>query len=750
MKDSNEIAADKKWRSSLWQRPELRLIVWYILAAVVWELAVSEIIIRLPVEHTSKVFLSQWEPWGFVALSMIYLYFFTRAWVSRLRKSRQILHNYFHNSPTVHYELRVLDSDYRVYWVSPNCERVMGYSSEEVKEPDWWLNNIHPKDRELALKTALRGFDEPQFVYEYRFRHKSGHYVWVRDEVRCINKKPLRFQGSWTNISNDLAESPEVSRETGEYSTRSGFVLLDESRHILKVDTLFTDISGLSQKDCSSSKLEELLTVTDLDDISEYFPCNRALLVIGRNAERKRYSGILSIRELSSDVLGKVYYVATLTDVTAIKQQQKQLQRLAFFDDLTGLPNTNSLALDLARLLDELPDDRLAAVLVLNIDHFHRVNDTYGHHVGDKILQRLTQRLKDSVPFGTKVYNVGGDEFAIVLNQIVEYIDIEAIIRQLQQAYEQPFALPQGKQVTLSASIGTSVYPLDGHDASKLVARAQLAMNSAKDQQADNSSFFTQELAQSNNDAERLEEDARSVLQTDQMQLVYQPILTMDGKLVGAEVLTRWEHPELGTLSPYKFLPLFDANKMLDIFGIWVIEQVITQIEQWHENGIKPEKIAINLATEQISPLLYDTLNRLTQDKPQLVELLEFELSESTLHEPLEQTLDIIDKLHKLGVSLVIDRFGKGIGSMLHLKTMPASKVKIEREFIQELDTNERAAELVKAMIDMTLALGLKVQAVGVENEAQLEKLKAFGCHYWQGRLYKLAESGDTVFDPES
>ena len=158
-----------------------------------------------------------------------------------------------------------------------------------------------------------------------------------------------------------------------------------------------------------------------------------------------------------------------------------------------------------------------------------------------------------------------------------------------------------------------------------------------------------------------------------------------------------------------------------------MIEQVITQIEQWHDDGVKPEKIAINLATEQISPLLYETLTRLTQDKPELVRLLEFELSESTLHEPLEQTLDIIDKLHKLGVSLVIDRFGKGLGSMLHLKNMPVEKIKIEREFIQELDTNGRSARIVKAMIDMTSALGLKVQAVGVENEKQLEMLKAMG-----------------------
>lgn len=750
MKDGNEIVAAKKWRSSLWRRPEFRLIVWYILAAIAWEIIAPEVIIRLPIEDNTKALLSRWEPWGFVAVSIVYLYFFTRAWASRLRKSRQILHNYFHNSPTVHYELRVVDSDYRVYWVSPNCERVMGYTADEVKETGWWLSNIHPKDKELALKTALRGFDEPQFVYEYRFRHKSGHYVWVRDEVRCIAKKPLSFQGSWTNISNDLIETPEASKEASEYSTRSGFALLNENRRILKVDSLFTDISGLTQKDCADTKLEELLTVTDLDDISQYFPCNRALLVIGRNAERKRYSAILSIRELSPDVIGKTYYVATLTDVTAIKQQQKQLQRLAFFDDLTGLPNTNSLALDLSRLLDELPDDRLAAVLIINIDHFHRVNDTFGHHVGDKILQRLTQRLKDTVPFGTKVYNLGGDEFAIVLNQVVEYIDIETIIRQLQQSYESPFALPQGKQISLSASIGTAVYPLDGHDASKLVARAQFAMNSAKDQQASNSCFYTQELTQSNSDAALLEEDARSVLQTQQMQLVYQPILTMDGQVIGAEALTRWEHPEMGTLSPHTFLPLFDANNMLDTFGIWVIEQVITQIEQWHDDGVKPEKIAINLATEQISPLLYETLTRLTQDKPELVRLLEFELSESTLHEPLEQTLDIIDKLHKLGVSLVIDRFGKGLGSMLHLKNMPVEKIKIEREFIQELDTNGRSARIVKAMIDMTSALGLKVQAVGVENETQLEMLKSYGCDYWQGRLYKLAEVSDTVFEPEN
>jgi len=233
------------------------------------------------------------------------------------------------------------------------------------------------------------------------------------------------------------------------------------------------------------------------------------------------------------------------------------------------------------------------------------------------------------------------------------------------------------------------------------------------------------------------------------MQLVYQPVLNMDKQVVGVEALLRWEHPELGTLHPEKFLPQFDANGMLDTLGIWVIENVVAQVERWQQQNITPGKIAINLATEQISQRLYQALNRLNKENPKLLAKIEFDLSESSLSEPLPNTLDIIEQLHELGITLVIDRFGKGIGSMLHLKTMAVSKIKIEREFIRDLDTNERSRNLVKAVIRMTTELGLEVQAVGVENQAQLDKLKEFGCHYWQGQLYKLPQAADDVFSSD-
>ncbi|MGM0629847.1 MAG: EAL domain-containing protein [Pseudomonadota bacterium] len=686
-----------------------------------------------------------------MVLSVLFLFFYTRIWVLRLKKSRELLHKYLGNSPTVHYEIRALESDFRVDWVSPNCERIMGYSPEEVKAPGWWLKHIHPNDVQMATKTALRGLEEDQFVYEYRFRHKQGHYVWVRDELRRTSKRPLSFQGSWTNISTDYVDNSNGNAgEVSEHGVLSGIALLNKHRKIISVDAPFTEISGLNESQCVNSKLEELLTATDIDNIDSHFPANQSILIVGRNSEKRRYSAILTIREAIAGFAEEAVYIATISDVTRMKQQQRQLQKLAFFDDLTGLLNGNSLALDLSKLLDELPSDRLAAVLVMNVNHFHQVNDKYGHHIGDKILQRLTQRLKEVTPFGAKLYNLGGDEFAIVLNHIVEYIDIQNIILQIQKAYERPFVLASSEQqVRLTTSIGASVYPLDGHHGEKLIAQANLVMNSAKDQSNDNQAYFKQELENRSYDEVQLEEDVHSVLQSEQMQLVYQPVLNMDKQVVGVEALLRWEHPELGTLNPDQFLPQFDANGMLDTLGIWVIENVVAQVDRWQQQSITPGKIAINLATEQISKRLYQAMTRLNKENPELLARIEFDLSESSLSEPLPDTLDIIEQLHELGITLVIDRFGKGIGSMLHLKTMAVSKIKIEREFIRDLDTNERSCNLVKAVIRMTTELGLEVQAVGVENQAQLDKLKEFGCHYWQGQLYKLPQAAEDVFSSD-
>lgn len=751
MKNKLKLVTQKRWRSPFLYRPEVILVLCYILAAVIWGLGTNALIPRLPLEPDIQLILVQWKPWVFVALSIVFLFFFTRIWVLRLNKSRELLYSYLENSPTIHYELRATESEIRIDWVSPNCERIMGYTAEEVKATGWWLKNIHPNDVQLAKKTIFRGIEETQFFYEYRFRHKQGHYVWIRDELRRTNKRPLSFQGSWTNISADYTDSSSGNAgDVSEHGVLSGIALLDKHHKVISLDAPFTEISGLNESLCVDSKLEELLTTTDIDDLDSSFPCNQSILIVGRNAEKKRYSAILTIRETIPGFSEQATYVATLSDVTRLKQQQRQLQKLAFFDDLTGLPNGNSLTLDLSKLLDELPSDRLAAVLVMNVDHFHRVNDQYGHHIGDKILQRLTQRLKEITPFGTKLYNLGGDEFAIVLNHVVEYIDIQNIILQIQKAYERPFELSgDSQQVHLTASIGASVYPLDGHDGGKLLAQANLAMNSAKDQHNENQTYFKQELENRSFDEIQLEEDVHSVLQSEQMQLVYQPVLNMEKQVVGIEALLRWEHPELGTLNPVKFLPQFDANGMLDTLGIWVIENVVAQVDRWQQKDITPGKIAINLATEQISQRLYQTMSRLVKEKPELAAKIEFDLSESSLSEPLADTLNIIEQLHELGITLVIDRFGKGIGSMLHLKTMAVSKIKIEREFIRDLDTNERSRNLVKAVIRMTTELGLEVQAVGVENQAQLDKLKEFGCHYWQGQLYRLPQAADDVFTPD-
>lgn len=748
MKDERKLIIHRKWRKPFFKRPEVILVLIYIAAAIAWELGSKALIPQLPLEAKTKYALIQWEPWGFVALSVVFLFFYTRIWVLRLKKSRELLHNYLSNSPTVHYELRVLESGFRVDWVSPNCERIMGYSPEEVIAPGWWLSNIHPNDVQVAKKTALRGLEEAQFVYEYRFRHKQGHFVWVRDELRRSGKRPLRFQGSWTNISADYIDNANINTSTlSEHGVLSGIALLDNHRRVIAIDSPFSEISGLSESICLNSQLEELLAATDIDNVDGHFPCEQSILIVGRNAEKQRYSAILTIRESANGFPGQAAYIATLSDVTRMKLQQRQLQKLAFFNELTGLPNSNSLSLDLARLLDELPSDRLAAVIVMNVDHFHQVNDRYGHHIGDKILQRLSQRLKDAIPFGTKLYNLGGDEFAIVLNHIVEYIDIQNIILQIQAAYEPPFLLSGSeRQVQLAASIGASVYPLDGYDAEKLLAEANLAMNSAKDEHNESNTYFKQELETRSYDEIQLEEDVRSVLQTEQMQLVYQPVLNMQQQVVGVEALLRWEHPDLGTLKPDQFLPQFDANGMLDTLGVWVVEHVIAQVDQWQQQDIVPGKIAINLATEQISQQLYQTVNQFVKHNPELADKLEFDLSENSLQEPLPHTLEIIDKLHHLGITLVIDRFGKGIASMLHLKNMPVSKIKIEREFIRDLDTNERSRNLVRAVIRMTSELGLEVQAVGVENQAQLDLLAEFGCHYWQGKLYKLPQTADTVF----
>ncbi|MGM0525116.1 MAG: bifunctional diguanylate cyclase/phosphodiesterase [Pseudomonadota bacterium] len=737
------MSIDTKSRKRRYQKADVRSVALYVLLLVLMELAllITAQFLQLPEETVQT--LESIQPWVVIGISVIFLFFYSRFWIKQYNKPTDLLNDYLENSPTIHYELRKNGKNYRVHWASKNAEQILGYSLDEITISNWWFNNLHPDDRAAVVKKALRAVDEPEFVQEYRFRHKQGHYIWVRDEIRQVDSSGNRLKGSWVNISSDFNFAQDNGLEVKNAAVTIGLADIDNAHKIVTLDSTFAEIVGLTTEQAIGLQLEDFLTRTDHAPQQPRFPLDTSIKVVGRRPDQSRFIAYLSLKRCRDD---HDQLIACLTDLTELNQQRQSLYKVAFFDELTGLPNLNSLRKDFHSLLDQLPDDRLAAVLSVNIDDFHRINDTFGYHIGDKTIQRIAKRLKEALPFGNKLYAAGGDEFVILINNITEYIDVQTITENILEVFKHKFIIDTHAQFSLSCSAGASIYPLDGYDGERLLAQANSAMNNAKYTHAKELVLFQQDIAQASIQHLQLEADIPEALNKRQLELFYQPILNFNKEIIGAEALLRWNHPERGLLSPNEFLQDADKAGHLDAIGVWVLENVVQQIKRWRTQDHSVECVCINASTSQLSYNFIEKLEQLCADDPLLNDILEIEITESVLNEPESSVIGILERVAALGVKITIDDFGTGFASLSFLNDYPIHKIKIDRSFVDEITLNGKTRRMIESIVKLATEVGVKVQAEGIETEAQFELLAEIGCQSWQGNLIHPAKPVNELF----
>ncbi len=421
---------------------------------------------------------------------------------------------------------------------------------------------------------------------------------------------------------------------------------------------------------------------------------------------------------------------------SARAQDQQKLSYLARYDPLTGLINrflfSDRLESAIARARR---DESLVALMFLDLDDFKAVNDHYGHATGDALLKQVAKRIVASVRETDSVARLGGDEFTVILESGSRLEDAGQVATKILDAVAEPY-LVGNRELRVTASIGIAMYPLDGDNTQALLRDADIAMYSAKAAGANTYQYFTPKLRQSASERLGLIDGLRRAVATgDGLRLVYQPwIDTNTGKVDGVEALLRWEHAELGMVPTERFVSLAEETDLIVPLGLWAMNEACRQLKAWHDAGLGPFAVSINVSPRQLrrgnlAEVVEHTLERTGLD----ASWLKLELTERTLVEDTETARRTLERLRAIGVSIAIDDFGTGYSSLSYLKSFPIDAIKIDREFVRDSVIDADTATVSESMVTLATDLRLEVIAEGVETREQLELMRGFGCHLVQG-----------------
>jgi diguanylate cyclase (GGDEF)-like protein len=458
-------------------------------------------------------------------------------------------------------------------------------------------------------------------------------------------------------------------------------------------------------------------------------------------------TGIPQDYELRLDQLGKVFHVslsrpdkgqfaAIINDVTDSKKAQKEIERLAYYDTLTGLPNRVLIKDRLQQAMAQADRSRgLVGVLALDLDHFKKINDSLGVGCGDQMLKKIADRLSSHLRQGDSVARMGGDEFVVVLSNIKTQNDIAAAAGKVLDLLCESVSIDD-HHLVCTGSLGIAMYPTDADEVDLLLKNADTAMYQAKETGRNLYQFHSPDMNTRAFERLFLDSDLHRAIDRDELEVYYQPQINLEqGDVIGAEALLRWNHKEKGQISPAVFIPLAEESDLIFAIGKWVLDHACQQGQQWREAGHGDLRIAVNLSARQFRSDLPDIVASALQNSGFPPHLLELELTEGLLMDKPEMARVILDQLQDLGVSLSIDDFGTGYSSLSYLKHFPLNRLKIDRSFVKDLSVDSDDATIVEAIIALAHGLRLNVVAEGVETMTQLEFLKAHQCDEVQGFL---------------
>ncbi len=636
--------------------------------------------------------------------------------------------------------------------VNERLSTIVGYSREELLGIDF-QSLTHPDDQarnaELMGQVLAGALDN--YTLDMRYLKKDDGAVCVNVTVSLVRTHaglPKYFIAVIQDISasKQAEESLHLARRALEASG-NGIVITDcrqPDNPIVYVNPAFERITGYSAaevmgRNCRFLHGEEH-NQQGTRTLSRAVRDTLEARVVVRNYRKDGtpFWNELLIAPVRGEDGAITHFVGVQNDISEQKRAEKNLLHMATHDALTGLPNRSLLQDRIGQAIGHAQrTQRGVALLFIDIDRFKNINDSLGHTTGDLLISNLAQRLRGAVRMVDTVARVGGDEFVVVLTDIARESDVTQVIPNLLEAITRPMAVV-GHELSVTASIGVSLYPRDGDDAISLLKNADTAMYRAKDGGRNDYRFYAQEMNADAVDRLRLENDLRKAITGDELVVHYQPqVNAACGSIIAAEALLRWRHPVHGLIPPNEFIPLAEETGLIVAIGEWVLRHVCAQLRGWREAGLSELKVAVNLSPRQFrQPNIVEMIDRAVHDYDLPSECIELEITEGSLmHNPEEAAL-LLGELSKRGFRLAVDDFGTGYSSLAYLKRFPLHALKIDRSFVCDVESNRDSAAIATAVIALAHSLGLKVVAEGVEQQVQMDFLRALNCDMAQGYLY--------------
>jgi len=527
-----------------------------------------------------------------------------------------------------------------------------------------------------------------------------------------------------------------------------GLYVLNEQGRIERVNPAFTELLGYRPEEIAGKTGHEFFHVDrdgaphqTREDCPICSAMRRGEGYVGEELFRRKDGTLMNVevscQPIRSDNEANGI-VAAFRDITKRKESDERIRYLAEYDTLTNLPN-RTLFLDRLRqtIVAAQREREIFAILFLDIDLFKSINDSLGHPVGDRLLQEMARRLVECVRASDTVSRQGGDEFIIILRQIREAADPAQIARKILAAMSESFFI-DSQEMRVSASIGIALYPADGEDEAALIKNADAAMYHAKKLGRSNYQFYTADLNVRARKRLEMENSLRLALDRREFLLHYQPQVELEsGRIIGAEALLRWQHPEEGLVPPGEFIPLAEECGLIVPIGEWVLGEACRQNKAWQDEGMAKLPVAVNLSPIQFRRQdLEEVIRRALTESGLEPEYLEIEITESLLMSAENQTIALLYQLKNLGLSIAIDDFGTGYSSLSYLKLFPIDKLKVDRSFVRDVSSDPDDAAIISAIIAMAHRLRLEVLAEGVETIDQRNFLIHEGCNEAQGFHY--------------
>lgn len=654
--------------------------------------------------------------------------------VRDIRAQENQLDAIFHNAPSLMF---IKSADLKYIMVNPKAPE--HYQCREVDilgSNDFDL--LPQKQAEILREADLRVVSQhrpAQCEYSIDQNGTTRHYLCTKFPLLRDSGEVYAIGGITTDITDKVNAEAEAQISNKVFEAAAEAILIMNDKGKVLTNSAFTRITGYSSQRARRFALSLLAEHPEIE-----IALDKHGRWKGESTQRRAngeqlpvWASISVVEEITS---GKIY-VAVFSDISDLKEAEQKLEKLAHYDNLTGLPN-RTLFYDRFESALQL-SERLGsktALLFIDLDRFKPINDNYGHHVGDKMLIEAAGRIRQHIRPSDTVSRLGGDEFTVILSDLSSSDVAQDIARRIQSELKKVYVC-EGKELFSSASIGIALYPDDGRNTQVLLKHADTAMYHIKERGRNDIMFFDKALNAQAEARIQLEENLRMAINTQSLFLVYQPRFDIAGqRVLSAEALIRWHHPIRGMIPPSEFIVLAEECGLIVELGRMVLRRACQAAKDWNQILERPVPVSVNLSARQLhSEELVSDIEAALKSADLAPELLELEITETMVIEDLNTVIETLQSIRALGVKMSVDDFGTGYSSLIYLKRLPVSTVKIDRSFIDDVPGSEDGESLVKAIISMSHTLNLRVVAEGVEEQSQLAFLRQHQCDEIQGFL---------------